>query len=79
MSNKAFYLNGAWVNSAESHAVENPWNGELVAEIAVSEAAHVEEAVATAEAAFEVTRKTPPVERAELLERIADGIAARRV
>ncbi len=78
MSNKAFYLNGAWVNSAESHAVENPWNGELVAEVAVAEAAHVEEAVATSAAAFEITRKTPPVERADLLARIADGIAARR-
>ncbi len=75
---KPFYLEGRWETSPETHAVTNPWDGSTVGEICLAEADQVESAVASAHAAFRQTRSQPAWERAQILSRIADLIAARR-
>jgi glyceraldehyde-3-phosphate dehydrogenase (NADP+) len=75
---KPFYLDGRWVESKTSEPVFNPWTGEKLAEVCMASAEDVESAVARAHSAFQKTRKTPTVERAEMLDAIGDLIAKRR-
>lgn len=75
---KPFYLDGGWEQSATGHSVTNPWNGALIADICLADAAQVERAVATAQAAFAVTRALPAWQRSQTLTRVADLIGERR-
>jgi acyl-CoA reductase-like NAD-dependent aldehyde dehydrogenase len=56
---------------------EDPFTGEIWAEIARSDAADVDAAVAAARAAFPVWSAMRPTERGKLLVRLADAIEAR--
>jgi len=78
MTAKPFYLNGRHVISKSSHAVSNPWNGAHLADVCLADAGQVEEAVASARAAFEVSQKTSADARAVALECISRLIAERR-
>ena len=75
---KPFYLDGRWESSPAVQAVINPWNGELIAEVCLADAAQVERAVASSHRAFASTRKIPAAERVALLGRVAEGIRVRR-
>jgi glyceraldehyde-3-phosphate dehydrogenase (NADP+) len=72
------YLAGEWVESDDPLEVINPYDGSVVGVTYNASAGQLEQAITAAEAAFNVTRAMPTFERAALLERIADGLAARR-
>lgn len=75
---KPYFLNGSWRTSSESEVVDNPWDGSRIAEVALAGPDQVEEAVATAHAAFAAARRQPAWERNKVLTRIADLLGARR-
>jgi malonate-semialdehyde dehydrogenase (acetylating)/methylmalonate-semialdehyde dehydrogenase len=60
---------GEWrnVNSVPTTPVHNPSTGDVIAEAPLCTAAHVNEAVEAAAAAFPAWMETPPVERARIL------------
>lgn len=70
------YIGGEWV-AAEGGATldsTNPANGEFLAKVANASEADVDKAVKAAQEAFESYSKTTPMERAKLLNEIADII-----
>ncbi len=73
------YIDGQWVDSTESSEVRAPADGSLVATVATGDSAAVDRAVAAAKAAHEsgVWRTKTPHERADVLDAIADHLAAR--
>lgn len=73
------YIDGAWQDAAESIEVHSPATGELVATVAYGDVATVDAAVSAAKAAHEsgVWRNTSPQQRADILDAIADNLAAR--
>ena len=73
------YIDGGWRGAATSIEVRSPARGELVATVAYGGLAEVGAAVAAAKAAHEagVWRNKTPQERADLLDAIADNLAAR--
>lgn len=72
------YLAGAWVETGDAVEVRSPFDDSLVAIIHRAGPKEIETAIAKATAAFQVTRKLPTWKRAEALEKISAGIAARR-
>ncbi len=78
MTPKPFFLNGRHVTSAQTQAVKNPWNGNLLADVCVADSGQVEEAVATAHESFRKTRKMSADARAAILENICTLIDERR-
>jgi acyl-CoA reductase-like NAD-dependent aldehyde dehydrogenase len=69
------YIGGAWVPAAsgERFPAVNPFNQQIWATVAQADASDVAAAVAAAREAFEQTwRKVPGVERARLMNRLAD-------
>lgn len=75
---KPFYLDGRWIESAETEGVSNPWDGRPLADICIADEQQVEQAIASAHAAFEKTRSQPAWERSKILTRIADLIGEKR-
>ncbi len=75
--NHQLFIDGKWVAPAlgESFAVENPANGDTVAQVAKGTAADVDKAVVAARKAFEGPwSKLTPSERSKLIWRLADLI-----
>ncbi len=64
---KPFYLDGRWIESAETEGVSNPWDGRQLADICIADEQQVEQAIASAHAAFEKTRSQPAWERSKIL------------
>ncbi|HEU4572475.1 MAG TPA: aldehyde dehydrogenase family protein [Candidatus Limnocylindrales bacterium] len=71
-------LGGKTVRTGATYEVRSPYDDSLVAVVHRAGPKEVEDAIARAAAAFKVTRKLPSWQRAEILDRIADGIAAAR-
>jgi|JI10StandDraft_1071094.scaffolds.fasta_scaffold161454_2 1-pyrroline dehydrogenase len=72
------YIGGEF-RAARSGAVDevlDPATGEVIAEVASSDAADAADAVEAASAAFESWRKTTPRERFEMITKLADAIEA---
>lgn len=67
------------VDTAKHYEVISPSSGETIATVAKGDVEHVDQAVAAAESAFRDSgwRETPPHDRAEIIARAADAIAAR--
>ena len=72
------FLAGAWGPTSDVFEVRSPYDGRLVALVHRAGAPAIEEALAAAHAAFEVTRRLPSWQRAATLEKISAGIQARR-
>jgi acyl-CoA reductase-like NAD-dependent aldehyde dehydrogenase len=72
------YIAGEWIETGNAVEVRSPYNDELVAVIHRAGPNEIETAIAKATSAFEVTRKLPVWKRADALEKISAGIAARR-
>jgi len=72
------FIGGKWqdAKSGATDKVVNPATGEVLDEVASSDAADVDAAVATAAAAFEEWSRTTPRARAELLQKVADAVEA---
>jgi glyceraldehyde-3-phosphate dehydrogenase (NADP+) len=71
-------VGGHWKEAGQPLEVTNPYTGELVGRTFQADAAALEEAVQAAVRAFEVTRKLPSFERAAILRKISEGIAAHK-
>src|ERR1700686_310341 len=72
-------INGKWVNSASGKTFPsiNPSTGEVITQVADTDAADVDKAVAAARAAFETgawRRKMTPSQRGAMINRLADLI-----
>ncbi len=76
-----FFIGGEWVEPAgnETLKVVSPTSEEVIGSVPVATSADMDRAVAAAKAAFEGEWSTwTPEDRAELLQRIADGIKSRQ-
>jgi acyl-CoA reductase-like NAD-dependent aldehyde dehydrogenase len=73
------YIDGRWTGAATSFEVRAPARNELVATVAQGDLGTVDAAVAAAKAAHEsgVWRNKTPHERADIIDAIADNMAAR--
>ena len=71
-------IGGKWVEGVDSGriAVENPFDGSILAHVAEATAADVDLAVEAAQAAFPAWRALPAHERGRLLLKLADRIEA---
>ncbi|WP_120500672.1 aldehyde dehydrogenase family protein [Roseovarius sp. EL26] len=76
---RQFYINGAWVNPAETndHNVINPANEEACAVISLGGQADTDAAVTAAKAAFPAWMATAPEERIALVEKLLEIYEAR--
>ena len=72
------YAGGEWIQTSDAVEVRSPFDDSLVAVIHRAGPKEIETAIAKATSAFQVTRKLPAWKRAEVLEKISAGIAARR-
>ena len=65
------FIGGEWkvLEGLPTSPVHNPSTGEIIAEVPMGTAVHVDEAVRAAAAAFPEWRETPPVERARVFFR----------
>ncbi|NEQ31017.1 MAG: CoA-acylating methylmalonate-semialdehyde dehydrogenase [Leptolyngbya sp. SIO4C5] len=72
------YINGQWIaSSASEHLlVTNPATAETLAQVPLSPAAEVEQAVAAAAAAFSQWRRVPPTERVQFLFKLKQLLEA---
>jgi len=68
------YIGGKWVQGANFFPSVNPGNGQIIAQIAQADAAHVDSAVSAARAAYESWSKQPGHVRARYLYAMARGI-----
>ena len=73
------FIDGAWVDSAggQTLAVENPADGQVIANVPASADEDVDRAVNAAAKAFETWQHTTPQDRSLMLLKLADGIEAR--
>lgn len=69
---KHLFINGEWLEAKEYRPLYNPYNNELLAEVAFADSADVEMAIAAAEKARPVMAKMPAHERASILERLVE-------
>ncbi len=69
-----FLINGQWRMSSKKEDVKNPYNNEIIGTVNFALENDLEEAVISSQKAFEITRKMPAYKRAEILEKIADGL-----
>ncbi|MDA8170344.1 MAG: aldehyde dehydrogenase family protein [Nitrospiraceae bacterium] len=71
-------LGGRWKETAQTAEVINPFSGEAVAKVCQAGAADLEEAIAQAGKSRPVLAALASYKRAEILERVSEGIYARR-
>ncbi len=74
----ACYVAGEWIETGDAMEVRSPYNDSLLAIVQRAGPNEIEAAIAQATAAFQGTRKLPAWKRADALEKISAGIAARR-
>ena len=72
-----FIAGGTWRSSPERDPVVYPYTGETIAEVGRAGPGDVEDAIAAAVRAFEVTRRMPAYRRAEILSAAAQAIQGR--
>lgn len=75
----SLYIDGEWVDTGENYEIRSPATEELVATVAKGSVAQVDQAVAAAKAAHEegTWRRTPPAQRAALLNDVAARLGGR--
>jgi acyl-CoA reductase-like NAD-dependent aldehyde dehydrogenase len=72
------FVGGEWLKTANAIEVRSPYDQRLVAVVHRAGPDEVERSIATAVDAFETTRQMAGWQRSEVLEKISQGIAARR-
>src|SRR5512133_758016 len=75
MTVRPYLVNGEWRTGDGTFEVKSPFDDSVVAEVAVPTAADVEEAMATAAATFEESKKLPVWARSEALDHISKRLA----
>lgn len=68
------YIDGSWVTEGRTLTSYDPSRAQALADVTMADGSTVTDAVAAAEHAFTMWRRTPPSERAELLFAVADEI-----
>jgi acyl-CoA reductase-like NAD-dependent aldehyde dehydrogenase len=71
-------IDGKWLKTGDAIEVHSPYNDALVAVVHRAGPKEIDQAIAVATAAFEVTRKLPSWKKAEVLQKVSQGIVARR-
>jgi len=74
---RAILIGDRWVESGETSAVRNPYNGETLAEVYLAGEKEVEEAIRAVVAAFAASRRLPSHKRAGALQAIATALSNR--
>jgi glyceraldehyde-3-phosphate dehydrogenase (NADP+) len=69
---------GQWHMTGDAIEIHNPYDASLVAVVHRAGPEQIEQAIAATHSAFQTTRKLPSWKRAEVLDKISAGIAARR-
>src|SRR3954463_11947842 len=67
---------GQWLDAVEKKSIHSPYDQSTVGEIGVATSAHLEESIAAAVKAFEITRVMSGFERQRILHAIAAELAA---
>src|SRR6266566_1035764 len=75
MTVRPYLVNGEWRTGEGTFEVKSPFDDSVVAEFAVPTAADVEEAMATAAATFDESKKLPIWARSEALDHISKRLA----
>lgn len=75
---RPLYIGGRWVTTDRSSRVVSPWDGRVVAEVALGGEREMEDATRAALAGFEAMRRLSRRERADILLGIAAGLARRK-
>jgi succinate-semialdehyde dehydrogenase / glutarate-semialdehyde dehydrogenase len=70
------YVDGRWVDQAQHFEVRDPFDGALIAEVADTSDAVVDEAIAAAARAFRTWKTRPGPERGKLLAKLAQHMLA---
>lgn len=70
-------VDGQWLRTGDAIEVRSPFDNSLVAVIHRAGANEIESSIAVAANAFATTRKIPSWQRADILQKISDGIQAR--
>ena len=70
-------INGQWLETGDAIEVRSPYDDSVVAISHLGGPEEVEAAIGAMVGAFETTRKLPSWQRAEILEKVSAGIAAR--
>src|SRR6267142_194638 len=78
LGERGIVLGGKEIQTGETVEIQSPYDGAPVAVVHRAGPEEVERAIAGAVAAFETTRHLASWQREQVLEKIADGIAARR-
>lgn len=75
----SMYIDGKWIDTDDVYEIRSPATEELVATVAKGRVEHVDSAVAAAKGSFDegTWRRTPPAERAALINDVALRLAAR--
>ncbi|MBV8206866.1 MAG: aldehyde dehydrogenase family protein, partial [Acidobacteria bacterium] len=73
-----FYLAGHWITDREKQAVRSPFDQRVIAEVPNASAEDLQQAIAAAVSAFEVTRRMTSGERQSVLRETAAEIKHRR-
>src|SRR3990172_130745 len=74
----SFLVGGEWRKSQEKYELKSPYDGQVVATINRATAKDVEDAIARAAQAFEITRDQPGYKKAEILLTIVNGLKERK-
>lgn len=73
-SKQPIFVAGKWIQTAGEISVRDPWTGKITARVSAAGEEEIEKAIGSAVEAFARFRSWASFERAELLERIHDGI-----
>jgi acyl-CoA reductase-like NAD-dependent aldehyde dehydrogenase len=77
MKEYRFLLAGKWLSSQNSYEVKNPFDDSIVGKVYRADEKDIDEVASKAVKGFEITRRLPSYRRAEILQRVADGIKER--
>jgi len=72
------YIDGKFEEAEETYELTNPYNDEVIAEVAEGQTKDMEKAIASAQEAFLTIRKMPAVERANILYAAARLLAEKK-
>ncbi len=77
MHHRRLWIWGNWIDRENRASIVDPYSRQQIATVALADAAMIDDAIAAAHAAFDVTRKLEPFERSAMLAAAAEGIARR--
>jgi len=75
---RKFYCAGEWRSSSHTVTIRNPYSRDIVGTTSLASHDDLDDAISAAERAFQETRRLQSYERAAILDRMADGLAARQ-